>query len=809
MTRAIAGLLFFGWSLCAWGQQLPVSIDNLSDEQLIQLISKYNLSGLSEAELETKAREAGLSTDQILTLKKRLALLGPEALGGQQATYNNKTDSYVLRNKVYTKGPSIRGKDSTGRLTVFGSEMFDNSDLSFEPNLSIATPPNYIIGVNDQLVIDVYGVSDITKKLKVTTEGDIRYPNLGPIKVAGLTVEAARVKIRQALTHIYPGIASGKVDVQVSLGQIRSIQVTLIGEVMRPGTFTISSLATLMNALYASGGPNDIGSFRKIELVRSGKVIAQFDLYDFLFRGDLSQNRLLQDNDVIHVLPYEKRVALKGALKKPAIFDVEEGETAADLVRYAGGFADIAYKDRVRISRLGSVHREIITVPVADLANFALVSGDTLSVDSVSNLYANRVMVSGAVYHAGTYGLQQVRDLRQLVTLAQPREDAYLERAIIRRLGADFTPSFINFNVSDVQKGTFNLPLQREDSVHFFRAIDLREHYTVTVNGEVNKPGTYNYFEKMSVQDLVLLASGYKEGAALQKIEVSRRINTPDSQKDTILYSVIKEISLDNKSDLQFALEPFDIVSIRRSPVYKEQISVQVEGEVLYPGTYTLSAKNERLSDIVARAGGLKNSAFIAGAVLIRNTYVGVTASDASLLTTKAQLINQQSGKTVIPAAATDSAVVSNVSAQQKPVGIRLQDALANKGSAADIFLEEGDILKIPKAIQTVQTFGMVNVPKQIIYHEGLTFQDVIRESGGFAVNASRRHSYVVYPNGEVQPTRRFLFFRSYPSLRTGAEIYVPSKLERRKLSTGEAIGLISGLTSLLGLVVVLINTSK
>lgn len=809
ILRGLIAVIFVGCQLLASGQSLPVNIESLSDEQLIQLATKYNLMGLSETELEAKAKEVGLGSDQILTLKKRIALLDPSVAGGQLA-YSNKTDSYVLRNKVSTKGPSIRSKDSSHVLSIFGSEIFDNLDLSFEPNLSIATPSQYIIGVNDQLVVDVYGVSDITKKLKVTTEGDIRFPNLGPIKVAGLSVEDARVKVKKALTKIYPGIATGAVAVQVSVGQIRSIQITLLGEVRRPGTYTISALATLMNALYASGGPNDIGSFRKIELLRGGKVVTEFDLYDFLLKGDLSKNRLLQDDDVIRVGTYETRVALKGALKKPAIFDLKAGETAADLIQYAGGFADIAFKERVRIARLGNTQRELLTVPAAGLKQFSLHSGDTLTVDSLPSIYANRVWVSGAIYYGGAYGLQQVKDLNELIKLAKLREDAYLERGIIRRLKSDLTPSLIPFNINEVVKGSFNLNLQREDSIHIFRTTDLRERYAVDINGEVNKPGTYEYFENMRVQDLVLLANGYKEGAAKQKIEVSRRLSTVGVSTDTaISYAVIKEISLDKPEDLQFELKPFDIVAIRRLPVYKEQITVSIEGEILYPGTYTLSAKNERLSDIINRSGGLKPSAFAEGAVLIRNTYVGVTSSDAALLGSKARLINQRSGSNVISVDGGDSTLLKTLSAQQKPMSIRLADALTNKGGNNDVFLEEGDIIKIPKSIQTIQTFGMVNLPKQIVFREGVTLKEAVRESGGFAVNASRKNAYVVYANGEVKTTRKFLFFRSYPDLKTGAEIYIPAKSNRGKLTTGEAVGLISGLTSLLGLAIVLVNTSK
>jgi protein involved in polysaccharide export with SLBB domain len=807
IIRSLLVLFLMVGGATSWvgAQGLPVNIETLSDEQLIQLATKYNLMGLSESELEAKAKEAGLGSDQILLLKKRIALLDPSVAGGQLA-YSNKTDSYVLRNKVLTKGPSIRSKDSSGVLQVFGAEIFDNLDLSFEPNLSIATPSQYIIGVNDQLVIDVYGVSDVTKKLKVTTEGDIRFPNLGPVKVAGLSVEDARVKIKKALTRIYPGIATGAVAVQVSVGQIRSIQVTLLGEVRRPGTYTISALATLMNALYASGGPNDIGSFRKIELLRGGKVVTSFDLYDFLLKGDLSKNRLLQDDDVIRVGTYDRRVALKGALKKPAIFDMKAGETAADLIQYAGGFADVAFKERVRVTRLGSSQREVLTVPSAGLSQFQPQSGDTLMVDSLPTLYANRVWVSGAVYYSGAYGLQQAKDLKALLQLAGLREDAYQERGLLRRLKTDLTPSMVSFSIEEVLKGSFNLNLQREDSIHIFRATDLRERYTVDIDGEVNQPGTYDYFENMRVQDLVLLANGYREGAARQKIEISRRLSAGG---DTISYSVIKDISLDNPQDLLFELKPFDLVSVRRLPVYKEQIKVSIEGEVLYPGTYTLSGKNERLSDIINRAGGLKSSAFAEGAVLIRNTYVGITSSDASLVGSKARLINQQSGRNIVPVEGGDSSILKNISAQQKPVSIRLADALGQKGGAADVFLEEGDIIKIPKSIQTIQTFGMVNLPKQIVYREGLTLKEAVRASGGFAVNASRRHSYVVYANGEIRTTRNFLFFRSYPSLKTGSEIYVPSRSDKKKLTTGEAVAVVSGLTSFLGLLVVLINTAR
>jgi protein involved in polysaccharide export with SLBB domain len=813
MKRVIKILLFM---FLAFAQaevanaQLPVNIETMSDEQLASLISKYQLSGMSEAEIDAKAREFGLPADQIEILKKRIAALS--ATGAVAAPGgSNKTESYVLRDKMAIKGPSGRRDSVMNELRVYGSDIFDNSNLSFEPNLSIATPQNYVIGVNDQLVIDVYGISDNTTKLKVTTEGDIRFPKYGPIKVAGLTIEEARVRVRKALTRIYPGIATGAVSVQVSVGQIRSIQVTLLGEIVRPGTYTVSALSTLMNALYASGGPNSIGSLRDVELVRNGQTIVHFDLYDFLLRDQLNKNVLLQDGDVIRVRPYQTRVSLKGALKKPAIFDVKPTESALDIVKYAGGFADLAYKERVRVTRFGQADKEVLTVKAEELNQFKLVSGDVIVVDTLSNIFTNRVTVTGSVYHPGAYGIKQVASLRELLTIARPKEDAYYDRALLRRYQPDYTSSFINFNVKDALSGAFDLKLEREDSIHIYRRDELREKYTVNINGEVNKAGTYTYYDNMTVQDLVLLANGYREGAALQKIEISRRLRSTADNDTSAAYSIIKEINLgqgQNVADLNYKLTPFDVVSIRKSPSYKEQISVTIEGEVKYPGSYTLSANNERVSDIIKRAGGLKPNAFIEGAMLIRNTYVNISRSDLAVVSTKTNLINQQSGRPATKEM-NDSALISNLSNQQKPVGIRLANALQTPGSQDDVFLEEGDILKIPKTIQTIQTFGSVNVPKQIVFRDGLSFKEAIMESGGFSVNAVRRNSYVVYANGEVGTTKKFLFFHSYPAIKTGAELYVPAKREGKKLTTGETIGLISGLASILGLLVVIINTSK
>lgn len=801
-------------------QQLPINLENISDQQLLQLISQYQLSGLSESELEARAREKGLSTDQILMLKKRMAILDPGGMGmPTNAAYNNKTDAYTERNRILTRGPSIKKRDSTGNtLYMFGEEMFDNLDLSFEPNPHVTSPPNYVIGINDQLVVDVFGLSENTKKLKVSTEGTIRFPNLGPIRVAGLTLEQATEKITRSLKAIYPAIASGKTRVAVSLGQIRSIRVTVIGEVFRPGNYTMSSLSTLMHALYACGGPSGIGTMREVALIRAGKKVVDLDVYDFLMKGDLSKNQLLQDDDVIKVSPFQVRVGIRGAVKRPAMFDLRAGDHASVLLNYAGGFTDKAMKSFVRVKRWGSANREVLTVPFSQLDKFELLSGDTLYVDSLVKWFTNRVVISGAVNYPGEFGLNEVNQLSKLLQLAQPNEMALLDRAMIIRKQEDFTPSYIPFSIKEVQAGSFNINLQREDSVHIFKIDELREAYTLKINGEVNRPDTYNYAAGMRIQDLILLAGGLKDGASLQRIEVSRRLRKTNSVTDTAVYAVIKSIDLQKgigiqSNELDFILEPFDIVSIRKSPTYKEQITVSIEGEVMYPGTYTLSGNRERLTDIIKRAGGLKQAAYAPGAILVRKTYLGTSQADAAIFNNKLSLVNSQGRGGAPVLSTTDTAqlraTLDNISAQQKPVAIRLDQALQLPGSMEDLFLEEGDVLKVPKQVQTVQTFGAVNVPQQLAFREGMTVRNLIHESGGFALSAARKKLYVVNPNGTVAATRRFLFFKSYPSLQPGSEIYVPARRDTRRLTPAEIIGLGTGLISMGGLVIALLNTAR
>ena len=804
--------------LPASAQLNTLRIESLSDEQLVQLLQQYNLTGRSPMELEKMARDKGMSADQINALIKRVDRLDPAVINRSNRTNEyDRDDPYGQRLRIPTKSPRAYRNDST--LHVFGSELFSMEGLNFEGNLSIPTPSNYVLGPNDQLVVDVYGLSENTQQLRISPEGFVRIANLGPVKVGGLTIEQATAKIRNEMKRIYPAIQSGKTQVNVTLGQIRSIQVTLVGEIKQPGNYSLPSTATIMHAMYASGGPNEIGSYRDIQLVRGGKTLVTFDLYDFLLKGNLSNNLLLQDDDVIRIPAFSKRVALKGAVKKQALFDVKEPERASTVIGYAGGLSDVAFKELIRIKRLGTQSREVLTVTSADLASFALQSGDTLEVDTLAKRFVNRVSVSGAVHYPGDYGISTFASLRALMTHVQPKENAYFDRAIVRRLKPDLSPTFLHFNVGEVLSGKGDMPLLKEDSIHVFEKEQIREVQFVSIEGEVNKPSFFTYAEGMRVQDLILMAKGVRDGAILQRIEVSRRLRQQFNGRDTTVYSIIETIDIDPKnfdiSSLDLPLLPYDIVYIRRSPSYREQTNVMIEGEVIFPGKYTIKGSNERLSQVILRAGGLKSTAFPKGAMLIRKTFQGTTSSDSTIFSIKYDLLSNKNKQVLQDDTkrTADTAMIAKETLElfsaQKRVALDLINALNNPGSSFDIVMQEGDILKIPMIQQTVQSFGEVNYPQQMAYESGMNFRRLINASGGFTSKASHRQSYVLEANGKVRSTRRFLFFNFYPRISAGSEVYVPMRKDREPLSKGEAIGITSALVSLAGVMLAIINSLK
>lgn len=784
--------------------QLPggINIDQMTDQQIAQLVQQYGLSGLSETELVAKAKERGLSDADIAKLRARMQGMSPgSGVDGKSVSQDKakrKTVPYILPKQE---------PDYINGLVIYGSDIFTKENLSFEPNINIPTPKNYVIGAGDELTIDIFGYSDKKQSLKVNAEGVIRYPNIGPIKLAGLTVEEARTKLTTTLAKIYPGLKAGNTSLQLSIGDIRSIQVNIIGEITRPGSYSLSSLSTIANALYAAGGPTLIGSYRNIELIRGGKSIAKFDLYQYLMHGDLSNNKLLQDEDVIRVAPYTARVELRGAVKRKAVYELGANDKLQDVLQYAGGLADSANKEFIRVSRFGKQEKEVFTVPLLQAASFIPQTGDKLYVDSVANIFKNRVSITGAVFYQGQYALNNTPTLKDLLTLAKPKEEAYKERAVVRRLGADYTPEMVGFNISDVLNGKFNLNLQREDSIHVYPYQEIRELFKVKVRGEVNRPDSFVYAKGMQVQDVILMAGGYKDGATQKLVEVARRVRDTSSASETQRYAIILSVDLsksENQQALNTSLEPFDIVSVRKAPGYKAQVSVSIEGEVLYPGNYAIASNQEKLSDLIKRAGGLKQGAYAEGAFLLRKTFEDLTPNDTIILKNKLATLKSSFTDTA-KAKAADSTLKDDM----KIVGIRLNEVLDNKESIFDILLQEGDILKVPKKVETVQTFSGVYFPKKVVYREGLGLRKVIRESGGIIPGGQKKRAYVVYPNGEVRTTKHFLFVRNYPKIKPGSEVYVPVRTERKGMSTGEIVALTTGLGTLVTLLLTIRNLTQ
>lgn len=786
--------------------QLPggINIDQLTDQQLMQYVQSNNLSGLSETELEAKARERGLSADQIQKLKTRIQSLNLPA-GGNQQQEGKKEESTTRKPGTYILPKS--SPDYINGLMIYGSDIFTKENLTFEPNLNIPTPRNYTLGAGDEIKIDIYGFSDKSQTLKVTPDGYIRYPNIGPVKLAGLSIEEAKAKLTTTLSRIYPGLKSGNTSLQLTLGQIRTIKVNLIGEISKPGSYSIPSLSTIANALYAAGGPTRIGSYRNIELVRAGKVIAKFDLYDYLMKGDLTQNKVLQDDDVIKVAPYTARVEVRGAVKRSAIYEINYADRLDNVLNYAGGLDDNANKEFVRVSRFGKQSKELFTVNANDAKSFALQTGDNIYVDSIANIFKNRVSIKGAVYYEGVYSLDKIITLKDLLTIAKPKEEAFKERAVLRRLQADYTPEVIGFNVDEVLTGKFNVTLNREDSIHIYPYNEIKERARVQVRGEVNSPSEFYYAKGMLVQDAILMAGGYKEGASKKLVEVARRIRDTLSTKESPLYSIILSVDASNtstKDALNTQLEPFDIVSVRKSPGYKEQVSVAIEGEVIYPGSYTIISNQEKLSDLVKRAGGLKQGGYAPGAFLLRKTFENLSVTDTVILKNKLATL-----KNTFTDTAKAKAADSTLKDDMKIVGIRLDDVINNPGSIYDVILQEGDIIKVPKKVETVQTFSGVYFPKKIIYRQGLSIKQVIRESGGVIPGGRRTRAYIVYPNGEVKTTKHFLFVNVYPKVKPGSEVYVPVKTVGKGLSTAEILGITTGLATLATMVITISNLTK
>lgn len=805
----LAMFIFLSTLVFAQLPSLPSNLSNvkssdITEEQLSQIKGYLGKNGLSSQQAYELLLARGMSQSEAVTLKARL-----DSSSGVKSANNNVTQETASGNG------ERRVSDTTNNTIqvfnpkkIFGLEIFNNGVLSFEPNLSIATPVGYVIGPNDEINISIYGYQEAKYNLKVGPEGDINIPYVGVMYVAGLTVEQATSKIRARLSNAgYANIKTGLTKVNVTIGRIRSIKVTILGEVKKPGSYTVPSLATAFNVLYLSGGPNEVGTMRNIEVVRNGRVVDVVDIYDFLVKGDQKKGNIkLQDQDVIRIPTYKVRVSMEGEVKRTGLFEMRNGETLENLLEFAGGFSDSAYTASITGYKVTDEENRIVDIYKSNYSNYKPSRSEGFKVKKIIGRFSNRVTISGAVYLPGDYELTQGMSLKDLIVKARGlKEDAYNGRGLILRRNEDLSPAYVAFSPTDViRNNTGNVLLNPNDSVTITSVRELTENTTVTINGEVRNTGVFPFVENMSLKDLILLAGGFTDAAIPQRIEIGRRMKKDSFDINDIQVSEVFNISSIN--DLQargadIRLQSYDEVTVRKNPGYQVQVDVMLEGEVAFPGSYVLRNKNDRISDIIKRAGGLTLQAFEEGGYVTRKNNKSV--------------VNQVNTEKIIKIQETLKDTASKVEQQVERefdrIAIDLTRIMANPGSKDDLFLEEGDIITIPKEKMDVRISGQVLFPTRVIFQEKMDLKDYLDRAGGVTDNAQRGKIYVLYANGNAAKTKHFLFFRTYPKVTAGSEVIVPKKyeVERRRLSTGEVIGITTAITSFAGVLISLLINLK
>ncbi|HRO42882.1 MAG TPA: SLBB domain-containing protein [Flavipsychrobacter sp.] len=785
-----------------------VRVDEMSDAQIRTFMKQIESSGLGEEQLEQIASAKGMNQTEIAKLRQRVERIKKQdSSNPRKSSETSRTVNKPQREEEkQEQNNEYREEDLTEtqrqlRARIFGSSLFANSNLTFEPNLRLATPVDYQIGPDDELLIDIYGYSEASYQLRVSPEGTINIPMIGVVPVSGATMEQASSRIRTRLSKIYTGIANGSTSVSISLGNIRSIRVVLTGDVVKPGTYTLPSVATVFNALYASGGPTQNGSFRTIQIIRGGSIIASLDVYDFLLYGSLKNNIRLQDQDVIRIPTYRTRVEISGQVKRDGVFEMMSGESLADLLRFAGDFNERAYKARIKVLKNTETERRIEDIQAPDFSTYQPSSGDQFFVEEILDRFQNRVRINGAVFRPGEFELTEGLTLSQLIGKAEGlKEDAFANRGYITRIKSDLTSEIISFSTADVLSGrTDDVALRREDVITIPSIFELREEYKLSIDGEVRNPGTFAYAENTTLEELIIKSGGLRESAMPKRVEIARRVRSTKALSDTSVTAQVFYVDIDRDMKLasSFVLQPFDIVSVRPAPGYQVQKQVRIEGEVLYPGNYTITNKNERISDLIKRAGGLTVFAYKEGASLKR-TGKKLTQSDVEQEQYKLQQFQS------LQKANNDSADLNltDASIRNDYVGINLPRILKNAKADYDLILEDGDVINIPKELQTVKVSGEVLSPSSVLFSGAKSFKKYIRESGGFAPRALKKRSYVIYANGGVASTRKFFIFNSYPNVKPGSEIFVPQKEERKsQLSTPEIVSISTGLATIATLI--------
>ena len=781
---------------------------SLSDSQLIQIAAQERKAGTSESDIAVKLLQRGATMEQIKRLRQQYSQqLNKYGMGktadnaitsaDERMRVNNEVSDNGLDTREGENAPVyVPGPVAPSGKRVFGRDIFNNKSLTFEPQMNIATPQNYVLGPGDQVIIDVYGDTQKSEQLTVSPDGDVTVPGYGPVHVAGLSVSAAQGKIRSSLGSYY---ASS--DIKVTLGQTRTIMVNVMGEVKAPGTYTVSAFATVFHALYMAGGISDLGTLRNIKVYRQGRLISTVDVYQFILSGRLAGNVRLADNDVVQVGPYESIVDITGRVKRPMAYELRENESLTTLLKYSGGFTNDAYKKSLRVLRKNGRMKSVFNIEEFERNDFKMFDGDSVIVDSIIDRFENMVEVKGAVFRPGMYQLgEKVTSVRSLIENADGiTEEALLSRAVIRRMKANRTQEVLSVDLKGILDGTVaDVPLENEDILFIPTMAEHQNLRTLTINGEVIFPGTYEYADKMTIEDLILQAGGLTDNASTVKVDVSRRMVDPEAITSTM--EIAKTFSFAIKpgfkfdGDNSFTLQPYDVVSVRRSPVSAELFSVRVDGEIAFAGDYTLDIKNQRLSDVVKAAGGVIPGAYIRGARLIRQMNEDELARRDELI----KMARQSAA-----ADAKDSLSLEQLATETTYlVGIHLDEALANPGGDEDVELQNGDRLVIPRFNRTVKISGDVQKSNTVAFKSKKSYKYYIEQAGGFGKRARKSNTYILYQNGTIAKA-------SKGTIEPGCEIVVPTKGPKDPNSITQWLGIGTSAASLATMFVSVANMLK
>jgi protein involved in polysaccharide export with SLBB domain len=768
----------------------------MSDQQVINYVKQEHSRGTSQEQIATYLIKRGVSRSQLERIKSQVESAQLSDVSSEKSSAELNRERKINEEEELTSG-DLDIISSEIVSNVFGKSIFNAPNLTFNPNVNIPTPIDYRLGPGDEVIIDIWGVSQTSVRQVISPEGRIIVDRLGPIYLNGMTVKEANDYVQRKFAEIYAGIGDGGASqIQLTLGQIRTIQINVMGEVVAPGTYSISSLSSVFHALYRAGGVNKIGSLRSVKLYRNNKLLRTLDVYEYLLNGKLNEDIRMTDGDVIIVLPYVSLVNISGSIKRPLFYELTEEETVADLVKYAGGFTGDAYTKKVRVTRNTDGENQIFTVLESDFGDFKLKDKDVVTISSGLDLFENRVEIMGAIYRPGYYEIgKEITTVKDLILAADSiRGDAFLNRAILTREKEDYTTEIVSVDLGHILFGSGeDIILRKNDILYVPSVNDLKGYGDFVIYGAVARPGNYKYSENTTLEDLIVQAGGLLESASTVKVDIARRLIDPKSMTvsstltETFSFGIKDGFVIDGEAD--FILEPHDQVYIRRSPVYHAQKNVYLEGEVIFPGMYALNKKTERISDIIRRAGNLTPDAYPLGARLIRQR------SDEEAFRTQMVLdMAKQGGK--------DSIAVNTLDLDQTyGVGIELDKALQNPGSDFDLVLREGDRLIIPEYENTVKIDGAVMYPNTVAYKTGKRISYYIDQAGGYSDKAKKSKVFIIYMNGTVKKARRW----SNEVVQPGCEIIVPTK-EENKITWGQIAQIGTSVTSMATLVVLLVN---